>query len=321
MSLMADLLPCIVVAPVFQEESNIRDFVERLHKTISPGSELIIVDDGCTDQTVELLRHSAASIPRDELAIRLVTLSRNFGHQRAVIAGLEVAAKRARETTIDCISVIDADLQDRPEHIGDLLAAIENHDVAYAIRASRRESMMFRIGADIFYKALARWARSPVPPNAGTFSMMRTSVVDVMLDNVDENVFFPGLRAWVGFDQVSVPLDRDGRQHGESRVGLKGLIRLAVGALFGYSKLPLRLMMIFSAGSLALSALAVLTMTVLKLGGFVAVEGVPLLVVLIFFSLSVLAIFLTILAYMVSRNPSPVQTRALYVIAHEASLN
>jgi len=310
-----------MVAPAHQEEANIGTFVERMCGTLSPGSELIIVDDGCTDGTIAALSAVARTVPPETCTIRLVTLSRNFGHQRAVMAGLTVAARRASEAGTTWIGVIDADLQDRPEHVADLLTAVETHDVAYAVRASRRESLLFRIGASIFYRALARWARSPVPPNAGTFSVMRAPLVDVMLDNVDENVFFPGLRAWVGFDQVPVPLDRDGRQHGESRVGIKGLARLAVGALFGYSRLPLQLMMLFSAGSLVLSALAVVTMAALKLGGLVAVEGVPLLVVLIFFSLSVLAIFLTILAYMVSRNPSPVQARSLFVIADEVALN
>ena len=201
------------------------------------------------------------------------------------------------------------------------MVAIENHDVVYAIRASRSESMFFRIAAGIFYKILAQWARSPVPPNAGTFSTMRIRVVEVILDNLDENPFFPGLRAWVGFDQTSVALDRDARHVGKSRVGLNGLFRLAIGALFGYTRLPLQLMLIFSSASLILSALAMIVMAILKLGGYVAVEGIPMIVVLIFFSLSVTSIFLSILAYMVSRSPSPVQSRSLYIIKDEAGLN
>jgi dolichol-phosphate mannosyltransferase len=142
-----------------------------------------------------------------------------------------------------------------------------------------------------------------------------------MLDNADENVFFPGLRAWVGYSQTPVPLDRDARGDGRSRVGIRGLVRLAIGALFGYSRLPLHLMVLISAASLVLSAIATIAMVILKATGQVAVEGIPLIVVLILFSLSVLGVFLTILAYMVSRNPAPTQVRSLFVIADESCLN
>lgn len=312
---------CIVVAPMHNEQSNVESFVRRLAAVATGGWELIVVDDGSTDDTANRLTAAAEAVGRDQLAIRLVTLSRNFGHQRAIIAGLEVALRETNNTSIDRIAVIDADLQDRPEHLCELLDAASSVDVAYAVRASRRESFLFRVAAGGFYRLLARWARSPVPANAGTFSVMNSRAGQAILDNVDENVFFPGLRSWVGFEQIAVPLDRDGRAGGHSQVGVKGLVRLAIGALFGYSKLPLRLMVFISAGSLLLSLIAVITMTVLKLAGLVAVEGIALVVVLIFFNLSVLAIFLTILAYMVGRNPSPVQARGLYVIGSERCLN
>ncbi len=318
---MSGLHRCIVMAPMHNEQSNVEAFVRRLAGTAADGWELVVVDDGSSDETVDRLTECAAKVNSEQLAIRLVTLSRNFGHQRAIIAGLEVALRRAEETEIDRIAVIDADLQDRPEHLQELLDACASVDVAYAVRASRGESLLFRITAGAFYRVLAHWARSPVPANAGTFSVMNTRAAEAILNNVDENVFFPGLRSWIGFNQTAVPLDRDGRADGNSRVGLKGLIRLAVGALFGYSKLPLRLMVLISAGSLLLSLIAVITMAVLKLAGLVAVEGIALVVVLLFFNLSVLAIFLTILAYMVGRNPSPVQARGLYVIGSERCLN
>ncbi len=318
---MTDQRKCIVVAPMHNEQSNVESFVNRLSDTACDGWELIAVDDGSQDETVSRLRETACHTSPNRLRIRLVSLSRNFGHQRALIAGLHVALRRADELGVDRIAVIDADLQDRPEHLADLLKASSGIDVAYAVRASRGESFLFQIAATTFYRMLARWAKSPVPENAGTFSVMSTRAVRTILENVDENVFFPGLRSWVGYEQVAVPLDRDGRVAGQSRVGIKGLVRLAVGALFGYSRLPLKLMVFISTGSLMLSIIAVIAMTALKLAGLVAVEGIALVVVLIFFNLSVLAIFLTILAYMVGRNPSPVQARQLFVIGGETCLN
>jgi len=312
---------CIVVVPVYNEAATIGALVERIAAASTGGWTLVVVDDGCADDTIEQLTAAATATDRAQLAIRLVSLSRNFGHHRAILAGLDIAVREAQSTGVGRIAVIDADLQDRPEDLRTLLDASADHDVAYAVRASRRESFLFQMAAGLFYKLLARWARSPVPANAGTYSVLSLRAARAMLDNADENVFFPGLRAWVGFAQVAVPLDRDARGDGHSRVGIRGLVRLAVGALFGYSRLPLHLMVLISAASLVLSAIATVVMVVLKVTGQVAVEGIPLIIVLIFFSLSVLAVFLTILAYMVSRNPAPTQVRALYVIADETCLN
>ncbi|MCH2136150.1 MAG: glycosyltransferase family 2 protein [Phycisphaerales bacterium] len=312
---------CIIVVPVFNEAASIDQLLQRT-AAVSPGGwTMVVVDDGSSDETIERLSAEAAHIDPAKMQIQLIQLSRNFGHQRALMAGLDVALRLADERDVDRIAIIDADLQDRPEDIPDLLEATAECDVAYAVRASRRESALFQMAASVFYRLLARWARSPVPPNAGTFSVLNLPAATAILRNADENVFFPGLRAWVGFKQIAVPLQRDARGDGHSRVGIKGLVRLAVGALFGYSRLPLYLMMCISATALVLSVVATIVMSILKLTGQVAVEGIPLLVVLIFFSLSVLAVFLTILAYMVSRNPAPVQSRELYVIAHETSLN
>jgi dolichol-phosphate mannosyltransferase len=314
-------LPCIVIVPVFNEALTIGALVERIAATSTGGWTLVVVDDGCTDDTIEHLSAAAATTDPSQLSIRLVTLSRNFGHHRSLLAGLEAALREAESSGVGRIAVIDADLQDRPEDLRILLDASLDKDVAYAVRASRRESLLFQLAAGLFYKVLARWARSPVPANAGTYSVLSLRAARAMLDNADENVFFPGLRAWVGFDQTAVPLDRDARGEGRSRVGIRGLVRLAIGALFGYSRLPLHLMVLISAASLVLSAIATIVMVILKITGQVAVEGIPLLVVLIFFSLSVLGVFLTILAYMVSRNPAPTQVRAIYVIADESCLN
>lgn len=313
--------PCIVIVPVYNESASITALVERIAAVSSGGWTLMVVDDGSSDDTIDQLTTIAATTDHTTLAIRLVSLSRNFGHHRAILAGLDAALREAQSSDVGHIAVIDADLQDRPEDLPTLLDAATDKDVAYAVRASRRESFLFQMAAGLFYKVLARWAKSPVPANAGTYSAFSLRAARTMLDNADENVFFPGLRAWVGFDQVAVPLDRDARGDGHSRVGIRGLVRLAIGALFGYSRLPLHLMVLISAASLVLSAIATVTMVMLKVTGQVAVEGIPLLVVLIFFSLSVLGVFLTILAYMVSRNPAPTQVRALYVIANESCLN
>jgi glycosyltransferase involved in cell wall biosynthesis len=303
--------PLAVVVPLFNEEGSVKELVERLAASVA-GASVVMVDDGSSDGSVARLESLARQIPRSVLRIRLRRLSRNFGLQRAVLAGLQGSLDADLRAASVC--VIDGDLQDRPEDIPALIAALEGHDVAFAVRSKRGESWAFQVSAGIFYRMLVRWSAIEVPANAGNFSVMRRVVAEQIVANADHNIFFPGLRAWVGFRQCGVPFERQARKDGESRMGIKRLVRLAISALFAYSSLPLRIMFLLSGVALASSVVLMVGITTLKLVHLIEVQGIALLAVLILLSFGVMLTFLSILAFLVGRNPAPVQSQRMYVL-------
>lgn len=234
--------------------------------------------------------------------MHIVRLSRNFGHQNAVLAGLDYAYRWARAERVPFIGLLDADLQDEPEHFRDLLLRSDHADVVYATRASRGEGFVVRNLANAFHWLLSRIAPFPIPRGAGTFSVMRAEVADVILRNADPDPYFPGIRAWVGYRQVGVPLPRSARHAGDSRVGLRGLLRLAVRAVFAYSNAPQTVFMWVSFGTLLLSVLAIVIFASLRLLGYMQqVQGIATIIVAIFLSLGIQSVYLTLVTYMIGR--------------------
>lgn len=307
-----------LVVPLFNEAASVAELLERTGAALSqlPGSRIFLVDDGSTDQTVAVAAAAVDSGPGP--AVHLRRLSRNFGLQKAIAAGL--AAALEIDEPPDAIAVIDGDLQDRPEHIPELVEALANCDVAYAVRSSRKESAAFQAGARLFYAVMATWSKVPIPSDAGNFCVMRLQAARAVHANLDENLFFPGLRAWVGFRQQGVPLARDERSDGPSRMGIRRLIRLAVSALFGYSSLPLQALVALTGLVLAGSALLFIALVVLRILGEVEVQGIALVATLVLGGLGVTLVFLTVLAYLLGRSPVPVQSRALFVVAEDRVL-
>lgn len=311
----------VVVAPVYNEEALVQEFLRRLQSAMSETgiALVVIVDDGSIDATYgrveEFSRNNIGG-----LRIRLIRLSRNFGHQKAILAGLSIAHQYACENNIEFIALMDADLQDRPEHIGNLLSASDDSDVVYAVRASRGEGWVFRNITKLFHRLLTRGAEITLPRDAGTFSLMRTFVVKVILDNADTSPYFPGIRAWVGFRQRGVAVDRDARYAGTSRVGVFGLCRLALRAVFSYSVLPLRMITLLAMITFVLSTCAASIMIFLKLFGMVEIQGVALIVVSIFWSLGVQSVYLLVIAYMLHRSASESSKQKPYIIMEDRSL-
>lgn len=307
-----------VVVPLFNEQRSVAELLSRLEASLSsyPGSRIVLVDDGSNDATVEAAAEAAKA--GSGPAVHLRRLSRNFGLQKAIAAGLEAAIDL--EPAAEVVAVMDGDLQDRPEHLPELIGALEACDVAYAVRSKRRESAAFRAAARIFYAAMSRWSRVPIPADAGNYCAMRPAAAAAIRSNLDENLFFPGLRAWVGFRQRGVPLERDARSDGNSRMGLRRLVRLAIGAFFGYSSLPLQAMLVLAAVTLAVSAMLAVALAVLRIVGEVQVQGIALVAILVLAALGVTLVFLTVLAYMLSRSPAPVQSRSLYLVAEDLVL-
>lgn len=223
-----------VVIPCFNEQDAIPALIERLQDLalLLPGDvSFLLVDDGSRDGTWELLSATCAADSR----FAAIRLSRNFGHQTAVSAGL-------RYVRGDAIAVIDADLQDPPHVIAEMLERWnEGFDVIYGVRRNRKEHLVLRFAYASFYRLLKRIAQVDLPLDSGDFSLMDRRVVDLINSMPEHNRFVRGLRGWVGFRQTAFPYDRDARCAGESKYTLWRLAKLAMDGLISFSTLPLRI--------------------------------------------------------------------------------
>jgi dolichol-phosphate mannosyltransferase len=313
----------ILVAPVFNEEKIVVRFLERAFAVAGQADVrgIVIVDDGSNDDTCAVIRAFLSRTPGPRPKVRLLRLSRNFGHQVAVVAGIHAAVAWAEQAGYGFLGLIDADLQDRPEDLPALLSATHEADVAYGVRASRSEGLMFRLAAATFHWLLARTARFYIPRNAGTFSVMRLRAARVIAAESHQAPYFPALRAWVGFRQVGVPLARDVRADDSSRVGPLGLLRLAMTALLSFSDLPLSFLVVMATLTILGSICAALLMVGLKLAGLVQVQGTALILISFFLSLGIQSMQLALLAHALGRARAEASRSAGYVVmADEAGL-
>jgi dolichol-phosphate mannosyltransferase len=224
-----------IVIPLFNEEENISALYERLissSATWDSPFEIIFVDDGSTDSTAERI----LVISERDNHIRLLRLSRNFGHQAAISAGISRAEGAA-------VIIMDGDLQDPPEELSRFLAKWrEGYDVVYAIRTKRKESFLKRCAYSAFYRLLSCISSIDIPLDSGDFCVMDRKVVDAIVNQMPENIrFVRGLRAYAGFRQVGVEYERDSRAAGAPKYTLRKLIRLAFDGVFDFSTFPLRL--------------------------------------------------------------------------------
>jgi glycosyltransferase involved in cell wall biosynthesis len=236
-----------VVAPFYNEVKNIKAFVEELEAEFekigyAKQHELILVNDGSTDGSDRELERVVA----DHAAkIKVIHLSRNFGHASAVYAGLEHAGG-------EVIILMDSDMQDDPTFFDLFLQKWrEGYDVVYSKRSSRPECAPLRLLFWLFYRILLLMSDTYIPPDAGNFALMDRRVVNIMLSLPEKNIYVPGLRAWVGFKQVGVPVPRRLRYEDSARTSLKGKWNLAFNAIFSFSYLPLIIFRVF--GILALT--------------------------------------------------------------------
>lgn len=224
-----------VVIPVYNEESNIPELYQRMIAVMAgldDVAELILVDDGSRDRTLQLLRQ----LHQQDDRIVYLSLARNFGHQIAVTAGLNYVRGRV-------IIVMDADLQDPPELIPDLVTLWgQGYQVVYAQRAKRaRESWFKRLCAYVFYRILKQLADVEIPTDTGDFCLMDREVVDLLNQMPERNRYIRGLRSWVGFNQTALIFNRDSRFAGEVKYTFAKSLGLAINGLVSFSIIPLRL--------------------------------------------------------------------------------
>src|SRR4051812_28887727 len=222
-----------VVIPIFNEEENLPALRARMTAALdSTGEpwELVLVNDGSRDRSLEMLRQMHAEEPR----IKVLSLSRNFGHQPAVTAGIHFAKG-------DCVVLIDGDLQDPPEVIPELVAKWkEGNQVVLAERRSRADGGARGVGFKLFYPILRRVTDLPSAPDAGIFGLMDRVVVSEFNKLPERNRFIPGLRSWLGFKTASVLYDRQDRAAGKPKQTLSRLLKYAMDGMISFSYKPLR---------------------------------------------------------------------------------
>ncbi len=224
-----------IVVPIFNEQDNLPVLHARLtqaSKTWLDDYELIFVDDGSVDNSLSMMREMAAS----DTHLNIVKLSRNFGHQAAISAGLQMAKG-------DAIVIMDGDLQDPPEELHHFLAKWrEGYQVVYAIRTKRKENIFKRIAYKSFYRLLALISDIDIPLDSGDFCVIDRKVADVMRNLMPEQIrFVRGLRAYAGFKQIGITYERAARASGEAKYTFVRLVKLAFDGLFDFSAVPLRL--------------------------------------------------------------------------------
>jgi dolichol-phosphate mannosyltransferase len=223
-----------VVLPVYDERENIEHLFARLAPALEDAAgtswEVVFVDDGSRDGSSEMLDLLAGR----ERRVRVVHLSRNFGHQAALQAGLDRAEGSA-------VVLMDADLQDPPELVPELARRWrEGFEVVYALRRGRKEGLPKRAAYALFYRTLKAISEIDLPADAGDFCLLDRRVVDALAALPERNRFLRGLRSWVGFRQVGVQYERDARASGKPKYTLSKLVRLALSGYVGFSALPLR---------------------------------------------------------------------------------
>lgn len=223
-----------IVIPVFNEEETLEELYNRLGKVLKDldgAYEIIFVDDGSFDKTKEILLNLCGKDPN----IKIISFSRNFGHQAAITAGME-------HSIGDAIIVMDADLQDPPEFITSLVSKWkEGWKVVYAIRQKRKEGFFKRISYSTFYWFLNKISYMDVPQDAGDFSIIDREIVDLIKTMPERNRFLRGLRSWVGFKQTGIVYERHERFAGNPKYSFLKLLKLATDGIVSFSYIPLRL--------------------------------------------------------------------------------
>lgn len=267
---------------------------------------VIVVNDGSRDHSAALVAEQHARDPR----FKLIDLSRNFGFQSALAAGIAAAANT------DAVVTMDADLQDPPELIPELLAAWRGGaEVVRAVRRTRSETGLRRLAFDFFHKIFGALIDYPIEPNSGTFGLLGRGAVEAFNQLPERNRFFPGLRAWVGFPRADVLYDRQERAAGKSQQTLRRLMRYAFDGIFSFSYLPLRLLT-YSGLFVALLGFAVGLFFVVRrlLGVEIAQTGFTTLVTLVLFLGGVQLIGIGVLGEYLGRVYDEVKHRPAYIV-------
>ena len=297
-----------LIVPLLNESEVFARTIERLQSTMDSADfscESILIDDGSSDGTRALIEQ----VCRIDNRFRGVLLSRNFGHQPAVSAGLDYATGRT-------IAILDGDLQDPPELLLDFHRKLnEGFDVVYAVRRNRKENALKRLCYWAFYRLLRKLSAVDIPLDSGDFCLMSRKVVDHIRAMPERHRFIRGMRSWIGFRQTSIEYDRATRQAGVSKYTISKLMLLALDGLLTFSEIPLRLSTLCGATVAAASMLwGVYILGWRVLGGGESIPGFATMACGMFFLGGVQLICLGILGEYIARIHNQVKGRPIYIV-------
>ena len=299
-----------LVIPAYNETPVLPELFARLTAVFAGRTDVawsvIMIDDGSRDATAEMIAAQCERDPR----FRLLALSRNFGFQAALMAGLEHAGE------FDAVVTMDADLQDPPEIIPELVTAWQNGaGVVLAVRRTRAESGLRRIGFDLFHQLFGRLVDPKIERNTGTFGLLSRAAVAAFNRLPESHRFFPGLRTWLGFPRTEVLYDRQERAAGVSGQSFLRLLRYAFDGIFSFSRLPLRLLTICGMFIASLGFAVGLFFIVRRLMGIeIAQVGFTTLVTLVLFLGGVQLIGIGVLGEYLGRVYDEVKRRPNYIV-------
>jgi glycosyltransferase involved in cell wall biosynthesis len=300
-----------VVAPMFDEEATAEAFYERTSAALQGiPFELVLVDDGSRDGTGEILDRLAAADPR----VRVVFLSRNFGHQTAITAGLDHALG-------DAVVMLDADLQDPPEVIPKLIEQWRaGADVVYAVRSARAGETRFKlVTARWFYRLMNRLSPIELQEDSGDFRLMSRRALDALLAMRERSRYLRGMTVWVGFTQAAVPYERDARHAGETKYTLRRMLRFSLDAVASLSNVPLQIATVLGFLCAFVAFLAIPVVIVLKIAGsYLPGFSTITIVVLLLGGLNLIAV--GIIGEYVGRIYDEVKRRPLYLVRERRNM-
>lgn len=296
-----------VVIPVYNEDQSLAELLSRLKATAEQSNEQyqwIFVDDGSVDSTLKQLQTASQLDGR----VQFISLSRNFGHQVAVSAGIEHATGSA-------VIVIDGDLQDPPELFPELIKKWkEGNQVVYAIRKSRKENFILRMCYAFFYRLLSSVAEIKIPMDSGDFCLMDQKIASILKAMPEKNRFIRGIRAWTGFRQVGIEYDRDKRFAGKSKYSFSKLFQLAFEGITSFSDLPIKACGYIGFAMAGFSILGLLYSLLSKLFFDQTPQGWASMTFALFFIGGVQLLMLSFVGIYVGRIYREVQKRPLYLV-------
>jgi len=297
-----------IVAPIYNEIDNLPELYRRVKEVMDSTGvewELVLVDDGCTDGSTEVIRELGEKDKR----VRPIIFARNFGHQIAVSAGLDYSRG-------DAIVIIDADLQDPPEVILELAEKWqEGYEVVYAVRAEREgESWFKKFTAALFYRIIFRITDVKIPLDTGDFRLLDRKVVDVMNSMRERHRFLRGMASWVGFKQIGVEYKRAARHAGVTKYPFKKMLRLALNAVTSFSYFPLQVATYIGFVAAGIAILAIPVVVIMRMTGSQAFFGQATTLISVLFLGGVQLISLGILGEYIGRLYDEAKGRPLYIV-------